>query len=72
LSKKQRMFANEIMNEAKIVSFVVRVWREESTSEKRDAVWRGHITPISSGLRHYFTNINEIPVFIATHLKIQP
>jgi len=63
--------ANEITGEAKILSFIVRVWREESPSKKRQAVWRGHITPIPDGERHYFTNIKEIPDLIATHLKVQ-
>lgn len=58
-------------SEANILSFIVRVWMEESTSEVRQPVWRGHVTPIPNGKRHYFKNIYEIPSILSTHLKVQ-
>ena len=60
---------NEPDSEASILSFIVRVWMEESVSEAREAIWRGHITPVPNGKRHYFFDINEIPAFIRAHLK---
>lgn len=62
---------NEIDNEVNLFSFIVRVWMEDSDSEQHQAVWRGHITPVREGDRHYFTDINEIPALMATHLKMQ-
>jgi hypothetical protein len=52
-----------------ILSFIVRIWREEPAPEDEQTSWRGHITPIPSGKRHYFSDIKEIPDFIAAHLK---
>ena len=52
-----------------IHSFVVRIWLEETHANPRLSVWRGHITYVNTGDRHYFENINEIPTFIAPHLK---
>lgn len=62
--------ADEAMD-ASIFSYVVRIWKEELASEKRQTVWRGHITPIPEGKRRYFSDINEIPALIAAHLKEQ-
>jgi hypothetical protein len=61
--------ADEIASEVIIISFIVRVWREEPSSKEHEEVWRGHITPIREGTRHYFSNINEIPALIEAHLR---
>jgi hypothetical protein len=55
--------------EANIVSFMVRLWKEESASEERQTIWRGHITFIPNGERHYFADINEITNLIRGLLK---
>lgn len=55
--------------ELTIHSFVVRVWLEEKQSNPRLVVWRGQITYVNNGDRHYFDDINEIPDFIVPHLK---
>ena len=62
---------NEITTEASILSFIIRVWREELVTKKHQAIWRGHITPIPNGKRLYFASLNEIPDLIKTHLKLQ-
>jgi hypothetical protein len=62
---------NDMESGAKILSYIVRVWLEESTSEKGRIIWRGHITPIPNGKRRYFTNVNEIPDLILAHLNLQ-
>lgn len=53
----------------KILSFIVRVWVDESDMEKSEKVSRGHITLIPSGERQYFANINQIPALITSHLS---
>jgi hypothetical protein len=63
--------SNEFNGEASLLSFVVRLWKEESSSEEQPAVWRGHITSVPYGKRHYFMNISEIPDLIVAHLKLQ-
>lgn len=57
------------VSEARIVSFIVRVWREESGSQARPTVWRGHITCIPDGPRRYFANLSEISGWIREHLE---
>ena len=53
----------------RIFSFIVRVWREESGTEIRRDIWRGHITVIPGGQKHYFATIDEIPALIEAHLN---
>jgi len=50
-------------------SFIVKVWIEESAEGSNQGVWRGHITHIPSGKRHYLKNLNEIRDFISPHLE---
>lgn len=69
MSKSPVEDTNDIDSGASILSFIVRVWMEEPVSEAHKTIWRGHITPIPGGKRHYFLDINEIPAFILAHLK---
>jgi hypothetical protein len=50
-------------------SFVVRIWVEEVTGKDRRATWRGHITHVPGGERHYVQDLNAIPLFIAPFLE---
>lgn len=50
-------------------SFIVKVWVEDSTEKEDYGVWRGHITHVSSGKRHYMKNLDEIQSFIAPYLE---
>ena len=50
-------------------SFIVKVWVEDGNGEAGQGAWRGHITHVSSGKRHYIKNLNEISEFIAPHLE---
>jgi len=61
--------SNDSSGEASIVSFIVRIWKEESPSKEHQTIWRGHITFIPTGDRHYFASINEITSLIKGHLK---
>ena len=61
--------ASNFSNEPDIHSFILRLWREEIGTEKSEGIWRGHITFIPNGERQYFTDINQIPALIASHLN---
>lgn len=56
-------------DEPNILSFIVRVWQEETGLENPEVIWRGHITLVASGERQYFTDIYQIPALIAAHLN---
>lgn len=69
MAKNPSDISDEITSDATIVSFVVRVWRENISDEEHEEIWRGHITPIPDGTRHYFTKFGEIPDFMRDYLK---
>ncbi len=50
-------------------SFVVRVWLEETATDTEPAVWRGHITDVTTGSRRYVQKLDEIADFIALYLS---
>jgi hypothetical protein len=54
--------------EPKTHSFIVKVWLEERGADGR-AVWRGHITHVPSGARHYFDRLAAIKRIIAPYLE---
>jgi hypothetical protein len=55
--------------ELTIVSFVVRLWIEEAASQRRSALWRGHITHVASGEQRHFTRLYDVSAFIAPYLE---
>lgn len=50
------------------VSFIIRIWLEETAQEVGVAKWRGHITHVPSGTQRYIEDLGEIPTFIAPYL----
>ena len=50
-------------------TFIVKVWREERVDEGQRVAWRGSITHVPSGDRHYFGKLSEIVSFIAPYLE---
>ena len=64
-------YPNESNGESSLLSFVIRIWKEDSASDEEQPSWRGHITPVPNGVRHYFTNISQIPELILAHLNLQ-
>ncbi|MBI9048820.1 MAG: hypothetical protein JEZ00_05360 [Anaerolineaceae bacterium] len=56
-------------SDATLQSFIVRVWKEKTGDNAQPVIWRGHITPIPKGNRHYFTELKEIQTFIVTYLE---
>ena len=69
MSNNTSDYSEESVSDPEIVSFVVRLWREEPSSEAKEAIWRGHISAVAGGTRHYFTDVNEIPDLIRDYLK---
>jgi hypothetical protein len=55
--------------DVKIFSFIVRVWKEDPSFGEEKDLWRGHITPIPDGDRHYFTDFEEIPALMYDYCK---
>jgi hypothetical protein len=49
--------------------FIVRIWIEETAGEAGQATWRGHITHVPTGKRHYVGKLDDIPDFIAPYLE---
>ena len=52
--------------------FIVRIWREPRGSEGAPAIWRGVIEHVPTGERRYLTDLNEIPIFVVSHLLTSP
>jgi hypothetical protein len=50
-------------------SFIVKIWLEERTDEAEPLTWRGHITHVPSGKRHYLRSLDEMTDFISVFLK---
>jgi hypothetical protein len=50
-------------------SFIVRIWLEETAEETGRITWRGHITHVPSGKRHYLKNLEDSLTFIAPYLE---
>lgn len=50
-------------------SFVVKVWIEETASETRQVIWRGYITDVPGGERHYFDNLDKMSGYIKSYLE---
>jgi hypothetical protein len=62
-------YSKELAEATAIHSFVVHLWEEEAASPEKQAIWRGHITSIPNGKRHYFSDLKEVCVFIAEELS---
>jgi len=71
LSENSLDIPNDANGEVHLLSFVVRLWREGPNSGETQGSWRGHITLVPDGTRHYFTRISEIPDLILAHLRLQ-
>lgn len=49
------------------VSFIVRIWFEEAAQDG-GPVWRGSITYVPSGEKHYFASFSRLTHYIALRL----
>lgn len=52
-------------------SFIVRMWSEEADEATGRIRWRGHLTHVLSGKRHYIKELSDIPSLIATYLGVR-
>lgn len=55
--------------EARIQSFIVKIWLEETAQADRPARWRGSLTHIPSGKRRYFQNLDEIQATLVPYME---
>lgn len=51
-------------------SFVVRIWVEETPEEGSAVIWRGHVTHVPDGERHYFECLTEMVSYMAPYLEM--
>ena len=71
MPKRPPELSPDIIGEARLFSFIVRIWAEELDLPDHLSIWRGHVTRIPDGARQYFKDISEIPDLIIAHLKSQ-
>jgi hypothetical protein len=55
--------------ESRTHSFIIKIWLEEEMDEAGRTVWRGHITHVPGGERHYIQELDAIPPFIQPYLE---
>jgi hypothetical protein len=55
--------------ESYTLSFIVRIWLEETVEEGGRAVWRGSIVHVPSGTRGHVTELDGITYFVAPYLE---
>lgn len=56
------------LNDTSTVSFIVKVWLEETPEETDEPTWRGHITHVPSGERRYLQTLDDVSAFIEPYL----
>lgn len=57
--------------ESNVHSFIVKLWREEADGQADQGNWRGHVTHVPSGERHYIKNPYEITRIITPYLQVE-
>ncbi len=50
------------------LSFIIRIWIE-AVGEQAGTQWRGHITPIPDGKRHYIQKLRDVDDVILPYLE---
>jgi hypothetical protein len=50
-------------------SFIVKIWLEGMDEQSGQALWRGRITHVPSGLERYFDNLTSLIDFIVPYLE---
>ena len=57
--------------ESQVDSFIVKLWTETAAANGggvKRVKWHGQITHVSGGARRYFTDLDEIKIFIEPYL----
>jgi hypothetical protein len=55
--------------DALTISFVVKIWFEETAEEADQVIWRGRVTHVSSSQRRYVQDLDDIAAFIEPYLE---
>jgi hypothetical protein len=55
--------------EAKIHSFVIKIWLDNQDMLRGTLSWRGHITHVTTSKRHYVQSLIDIIAFILPYLQ---
>ena len=50
-------------------SFIIRIWREDTTDSPETRIWRGHITHVPSGEKQYLQQLDDIASFVKPYLR---
>jgi hypothetical protein len=56
------------LTESQVHSFIVKLWLDSVAAEADRAAWHGHVTHVPDGERRYFTDLDEIRLFIEPYL----
>jgi hypothetical protein len=51
------------------LAFVIRLWLEEVSADRRAVVWRGQIRHALTGEARYFQEMNEMNAFIERYIQ---
>ena len=57
------------MNTNQSCSFIIKIWVEEYDDKLAHTLWRGHITHVMTGQRHYFENLSVALSFMLPYLE---
>ncbi|GAC1398580.1 MAG: hypothetical protein NVSMB56_13540 [Pyrinomonadaceae bacterium] len=57
------------ISDSNVVSFIIKLWLEDSDEDERRIIWRGQITHVPSGARRYVAELQEITGFIMPYLE---
>ena len=56
------------VHEDKTQSFIVKIWLEQTAVVSGQAIWRGHITHVPSGVRRHVQSKDDLIEFIDVYL----
>ena len=71
MTKSLQDSETDTTSDAKILSFIVRIWKDQPSTKKRQIVWRGFVSSVPDGKRFHFSDVNKIPTLIIDYLKEQ-
>jgi hypothetical protein len=68
MSDQHSLNSSEHRSDTDRLSFIIRIWIEESAAVANGATWRGHITHIPDGERRYFQRLTDLALVIGPYL----
>lgn len=51
------------------LSFIIKIWLEETAGETGRVVWRGHVTHVPSRERRYFADLRGMLDFMTQYMR---